>query len=180
MPLDMQMDIEAQETIANTIAGSGVAGDIELDSFLVWYSDFPGISMRTITPAQVESRVEKFTTVEASVASVATGQYSLEAINADSDLLKTNRDYAVMGMTARTECHALIMSSPDFGNVRVGVPGQLKPEIANQWFMLQSRIHEKPLVPIFNTGNKGQVNIGFCDDENAAATLVTVHLALLK
>jgi len=180
MPLDMRMPIEAQETMAVTIAGSAVAGDIEQDSFLLFYQDFPGISMRTMTPEQVESKVEKFVTVESSVAAVATGQYSEEAITADSDLLKANRDYAVIGMTSRTACHALTLKAPDFGNVRVGVPGAIKPEIANQFFFLQSRVHGKALVPVFNTGNKGQVLVGFCADENAAATLVTVYLALLK
>lgn len=180
MPLDMRMNIEAQEVIASLIAGSNTAGDIELDSFLVHYDNFPGIDMRTVSAEQVESRVEKFTTVEASVAAVATGQYSTEAITADSDLLKTNRDYAILGMNSRTAVHALVCAAPDFGNVRVGCPGSLRPEITNQWFMLQSRIHGKPLVPVFNTGNKGQVNVGFCDDENAATTLITLYLALLK
>lgn len=180
MPLDMRMKVDAQEVIASTIAGSNTAGDIELDSFLVWYQNFPGIDMRTLSAEQVESRVEKFTTIEASVASVATGQYSTEAITADTDLLKTNRDYAILGMNSRTAAHAIVVNAPDFGNVRVGCPGMLRPEITNQWFMLQSRIHGKPLVPVFNTGNKAQVNAGFCSDENAAATLITLYLALLK
>lgn len=180
MPLDLQLPIDAQETMASTIAGSAVAGDIELDSFLMYYADFPGISMRTISPTQLESRVSKYTTIEASVAAVATGQYSEEAITSDSDLLKANSDYAVLGMSSRTAAHALTLKSPDFGNVRVGCPGMLRPEITNQWFMLLSRIHGLPLVPVFNTGNKGQVNIGFCADENAGTTLVTAYLALLK
>jgi len=180
MPLDMKLPIEAQEVIAPTIAGSNVAGDIELDSYLVHYADFPGISMRSITAEQAESRAEKFTTVEAQVASNATGDYATEAINTDSDLLKTNRDYAVLGMSSRVAVHALVLGAPDFGNVRVGCPGCLKPEITNQWFMLQSRVHGLPLVPVFNTGNRGQVNLGFVDDENAAATDITLYLALLK
>jgi hypothetical protein len=180
MPMDMRMPIDAQEVIAETIAGSAVAGDIELDSLLVFYDDFQGISMKTMTPDAVESKVEKFVTVESSVAAVATGQYSEEAINADSDLLKANRDYAVIGMTSRTAAHALTMKAPDFGNVRIGVPGAIKPEIGNQFFFLMSRVHGKPLVPVFNSGNKGQVNVGFVADENAAATVVTLYLALLK
>jgi hypothetical protein len=180
MPMDMRMPVEAQEVIAETIAGSAVAGDIELDSMLLFYENFPGIDMKTMSPDAVESKAEKFLTIESSVAAVATGEYSEEAITADSDLLKANRDYAVIGMTSRTAAHALTLKAPDFGNVRIGVPGALKPEIANQFFFLMSRVHGKPLVPVFNSGNKGQVQVGFCADENAAATLVTLYLALLK
>jgi len=180
MPLDMRMKIDAQEVIASTIAGSNTAGDIELDSFLMYYQDFPGISMKTMTPEQVESKVEKFTTIEASVTAVATGQYAEEAITVDSDLLKANRDYAVIGMSSRTSAHALTLKAPDFGNVRVGCPGMLRPEVTNQWFFLMSRVHGKPFVPVFNTGNKGQVAVGFCMNETAADTVVTVYLALLK
>lgn len=179
-PLDMQMNLEAQEVIASTIAGSNTAGDIELDSFLIYYENFPGISMRSMRMEEVERRVDKYTTVEASIAAVATGQYSEEAITSDSDLLKANRDYAVIGMSSRTAAHALTLRAPDFGNVRVGVPGNLRPEVTNQFFGMLSRIHSLPLVPVFNTGNKAQVNVGFCADENAAATLVTLYLALLK
>jgi hypothetical protein len=180
MPMDMRMPIDAQEVIAETIAGSATAGDIELDSLLMFYEDFPGINMKTMTPDSVESKVEKFVTIESSIGAVATGQYSEEAINVDSDLLKANRDYAVIGMTSRTAAHALTLKAPDFGNIRIGVPGAIKPEIANQFFFLLSRVHGKPLVPVFNSGNKTQVSIGFCADENASATLVTVYVALLK
>lgn len=180
MPLDLQMKFEPQETIAATLAGSNTAGDIELDSYLVYYSDFPGISMRSISPQQLEQRVEKYTTIEATITAVATGQYAEAVITTDSDLLKANSDYAVIGMNSRTAAHALTIKAPDFGNVRVGVPGNLRPELTNQWFVLLSRVHGLPLVPVFSTGNKAQVNVGFVMNETAANTVVTLYLALLK
>lgn len=179
-PLDLQKKFDAQEVIVNTIAGSNTAGDIELDSLLIYYENFPGIDMRAMKIDAVESRIDKITTVESSIAAVATGQYSEEAITADSDLLKANTDYAVLGMSCRTACHAMTLKAPDFGNVRIGVPGNLRPEFTNQFFALLSRVHGLPLVPVINSGNKSQVLVGFCADENAAATLVTLHLAMLK
>lgn len=179
-PLDMQMKFDAQEVMALTLGENAVAGDIALDSYLIYYENFPGISMRTITPQQAEQRAVKVTTIESAIASVVTGQYSEEAITTDSDLLHANTDYAVLGMSSRTAAHALTLRAPDFGNVRVGVPGNLRPEITNQWFMLLSRIHGLPLVPVINTGNKAQTQVGFCADENAAATLVTVYLMELR
>lgn len=180
MTIGNSLRVEAQETISSTLAGSNTAGDIELDSLLVYYENFPGIDMRSITPQSAFSRMEKITTVESSVASVATGQYAEEAITADSDLLQANRDYAVLGLSARTVSHALTLRAPDFGNIRVGVPGMLRPEISQQWFVLMSRAHNLPLVPVFNSGNKGNVNVGFVMNENAAATVVTLHLVMLK
>lgn len=180
MPIGMEMQVDAQELIASTIAGSNTAGDIEQDSWLVWYENFPGINMRTISDGEVERRVEKWTTVEASIAAVATGQISSELITADSDLLKANRDYAVLGMSSRTAAHNLTLQAPDFGNAIIACPGNLRPELTNQWFSVLSRATGKPLVPVFNTGNKAAVNVGFSADENAATTLVTVYLALLK
>jgi len=180
VPLGMSLEFQPQEAIAETIAGSAVAGDIELDSHLIYYADFPGINMRSISAAQLESRTDVLTTVTSNVAAVATGEYSQEVITADSDLLKANRDYAVIGMTSTLAAHALTLTSPDFGNVRVGVPGFLRPEVTQQFFSLMSRVHGLPLVPVFNSGNKAQVQVGFVNNENAAANQVTLYLALLK
>lgn len=180
MAIGNDLTLEAQETISSLMAGSVTAGDIELDSLLVLYDNFPGIDMRSISPQSAYARAEKITTVESSIASVATGQYAEEAITADSDLLQANRDYAVLGLSARTVAHALTLKAPDFGNIRVGVPGMLRPELSQQWFVVMSRATGKNLVPVFNSGNKGQVNIGFVMNENAAATVVTAHLLMLK
>ena len=178
-PLGINWDVQAQETIANTIAGSGVAGDIELDSFLMWYENFPGISMRTVSADQVESRGKFITTVQSSVAAVATGQYSEELITADSDLLKANTDYAVVGMTPSLAVHNTTLRGPDLGNVRIAVPGFLRPEVTAQFFQIMSRVHKLPLIPVINSGNKSATFVGFCADENAAATSVTLHLVEL-
>lgn len=180
LPFGEQMKVEAQEVLAPTIAGSNVAGDIELDSHLIWYENFEGIKMRTISAAELDSRGYQLTTIESSIAAVATGAYSEEAISSDSDLLKANTDYAVIGMSSRTAAHALTLKAPDFGNVRIGCPGHLRPEITSQWFKVLSKMHNKALIPVINSGNRAQINIGFCGDENAATTLVTAYLARLK
>lgn len=180
LPLPVQHRFEPQELITSTIAGSNTAGDIELDSLLIFYENFPGISMRSITPAQLDQRTVKLTTVESSIAAVATGQYSEEAITTDSDLLKANTDYAVLGMSGRTAAHAFTLRGPDFGNVRIGVPGNLRTELTQQFFVAMSRVHGLPLVPVFNSGNKAQTQVGFVMNETAAATVVTMHLAELR
>lgn len=180
LPLGEQIEVQPQETLAVTIAGSNVAGDIEQDSFLVMYEDMPGIDARLITYSELNRKGDKRTTIESSIASVATGQYSEELINSDSDLLLANRDYAVVGMQTRTAAHALTLRGPDLGNVRVGCPGNLRPELTSQWFALMSKVTGIAAIPVINSGNKGSTFIGFSADENAATTLVTLQLVLLK
>jgi len=180
IPIGHHIPLTAAETLSITMAGGAVAGDIDCMSMLLFYENFPGISMRTVTPLAARKRMKKMVTIEASVASVATGQYVSEAITADSDLLHSNTDYALLGMSSRTAVHSLTFTAPDFGNVRVGVPGNLRPEITNQWFDLLARSFDLPLIPIFNSGNKQSVNIGFSSDENAGTTLVTAYLAELS
>lgn len=181
LPFGTQMRVKAQETLAPIIAATAVAGDVENLSFLMRYKNLPGINARLITAQQVESRREKLTTIQNSLASTAGPSYGTpELFTTDSDLLQANRDYAILGMTSRTQVHAIYCLTPDGGNVRFGCPGVLRQEITSQWFMLQSRLHGEPLVPVFNSGNKTQCQIGVVTDENAGTFVVDLILALLK
>jgi hypothetical protein len=180
-PFGYKMALTPQELLSVTIAGSNVAGDLEQLSMLIRYGDMPGINARLMTAQAVESKAEKYTTIEQSIASVAGPGYSGEvAINTTTDLLLANRDYAVIGMKSRTAVHALTLRGPDLGNVRVGCPGVLRDELTSQWFSLQSRMHNEPLIPVINSGNKNATFIGVATDENAGTFLVTLFLALLK
>lgn len=181
LSLRQEIAIQPQETMAITLGAAATAGDVDLFSMLIRYKNFPGISARLMTEDQVLSKTEKLTTVENSLASTAGPSYGTpEIITADSDLLLANRDYALLGLTSRTMVHCIYVSAPDFGNLRVGSPGMLRYDLGSQWFMMQSRLHSGPLVPIFNSGNKANIAIGVCTDENAGTFVVTAHLALLK
>ena len=181
LSLRQEIAVQPQETLAVTLAAAATAGDVDLFSMLVRYKDFPGINARLLTEEQVLSKTDKLTTVENSLASTAGPSYGTpENINTDSDLLLANRDYALLGLTCRTAVHGIYVSAPDFGNVRVGAPGMLRYDLGSQWFMMQSRLHTSPMVPVFNSGNKANIAIGVCTDENAGTFVVTAHLALLK
>lgn len=181
LPLGIKMRVEPQELLSITIAGSAVAGDVEQMSMLIRYGDLPGVDAQLITAAEVEKRMELLTTVEQSITSTPGPGYSGEvAINTTTDLLKANRNYAVLGMYSRTATHALTLRGPDLGNVRVACPGVLREELVSQWFMMLSRAHGEALVPVINSGNKASTFIGVAADENAGTFLVTLFLALLK
>lgn len=176
-----RMRLEAQEALAPTIAATAVGGDVENMTLLLRYNNSPGMDANLITPEEVMRRAEKWTTIENSLASTAGPSYGTpETFIADSDLLKANRDYAIVGMSSRTAVHTIYAQTPDSGNVRFGCPGILRQEITSQWFMLLSRIHGEPLVPVFNSAGKSNSFIGVVTDENAGTFVVDLHLALLK
>jgi len=180
MPMGLTMKPRPQELLSITLAGSATAGDVEQLSALMFYEDLPGISQRLMSAQEVDSKAKRITTVEASIVSAAGPGYSgTELINADSDLLKANTDYAVMGITTRSRVHAVWLQGPDTGNVKVGSPGMQRFEIASQFFMLMSRVHGIKSVPVINSGNKASTNIGVHTDENAGTFVATLHLAEL-
>jgi len=180
LPMGFKMPVTPQELMAITIAGSNVGGDVEQMSMLIQYGDLPGIDARLISQATAEQRMVKLTTIEQSITSSAGPGYSGEvAINTASDLLMANRDYAVLGATCRTAVHAITLKGPDLGNVRVGVPGVLRPELASQYFTLLSRQIGENTVPVINSGNKTSTLVGVATDENAGTFIVTLYLALL-
>ncbi len=179
LPLGVSMPITPQETIACTIAATAVAGDVEQMSWLTEYDVDKG--QRLTDWDDVRKRGIKVTTIEASLASVAStyGPAGGELINADSDLLQANRDYALLGFTSRTRVHCVSIAGPDTGNDKIGCPGMLRYELGSQWFKLLSNAHSRSLIPIINSGNKSSTSLYVNADENAGTFVVTAHLVLL-
>jgi hypothetical protein len=173
--------VEPQELLSITIVGSAVAGDVETGHLLLHYANLPGVSSRHMTWPQFLDRCEKQITVQASIAGSGAGYSGTELINADSDLMMANRDYAVLGIETTTTVGAVWLQGPDTGNVKVGVPGNsARPEVGGNWFAGLSRAYDDSLIPIINSGNRNNTQIGIAMNENAAATVVSLNLGLLK
>lgn len=177
-------EVEPQETMAITIAGSNTAGDIETGHLLLFYKSLPGTEARLCTWEQLLERQEpnKQVTVHATITATGAGGYTgAELINADSDLLQANRDYALLGIETATPCGAVCISGPDTGNVRTGVPGNsLRPDVCGQFFAILSRAYGLSMIPIINSGNKNSTTLTVNTNENGGATLVSLNLCMLK
>lgn len=181
MPLGTSMDIEPQETISAIIAATAVAGDVEHGVIWVHYPRVPGLEGRFITWQQLLDRMVRLTTVSATLTGAGAGYTGSELITAESDLLRANTDYAVLGATTSLDCAVLCITSPDFANMRMGVPGDAADnDWTSQWFCEMSRAHKLPLIPVFNSGNKSATTLSFLQDENNISPLVTWFLAQLK
>jgi hypothetical protein len=179
--LGTSLNPQPQETLSLTISGSATIGDVETISMLMLYGDLPGVNSRMATWEDVRKRTVELTTVSATLAGAAAGYTGSEAINAESDLLKANRNYAVLGITTNTTVPSVCLSGPDTGNVRVAVPGDAGDNEGMQgFFVTLARAFGKPLIPVINSGNKASTFLSFVQDENNVSPLVTVYLALLS
>lgn len=179
--LGMQLEVTAQEQLSITVSGSATAGDVEIGCGLVHYPDLPGVESRNITWKQLQDRVDKLTTVFCTVTGTAAGYTGGELINAESDLLLANRDYAIMGVSTTVDCAAVTIVGPDTGYAKIGVPGaDQNPDEVAQYFALLARAHDMPLIPVINSGNRNATTIGIVQDENNVSVPITLYLALLK
>lgn len=174
--------VQPQELLSITIAGSAVAGDVETGHMLVHYKDLPGVNSREIDWAEVMRDGEEQTTVQATITAAAGPGYTgSELINADSDLLRANRDYAVLGIETETPQGCIRIVGPDTGNVGTGCPGDnLNGQITGGFYGMLSRAYNMPLIPVINSGNKQSTSLTVGGNENAVSTIISINLVMLK
>ncbi len=173
--------LEPQDTLVAELQGSTTTGNIETMCLLVHYENLPGIDANLISPEAALSNMVNVLTVENIISTGASGGYSgAEAINAESDLLHANTDYAILGYTVDTECACVRYSAAGFGNLGLGGPGNADyPCLTRGFFTDLSAAANLPLVPVFNSADRANVLVDVAQDENGADVVVTTYLAEL-
>jgi len=183
MPMGLAMDLTPQEQIALTIGNNATSGDVDNGCLFMAYDNMPGSNQNLASWTDVVRRTEKLTTIDFTLDITAGGAWNgSEAINADSDLLLANREYAVLGIEMGTECAAVSIKGPDTAGVRVAVPGSIEfADLSNQYFAALSRAFgNMKCIPVINSANKANTLIEGLQDENIADISATLMLALLK
>jgi len=184
LPMGVPADLAPQETLAVTIAGSATAGDVETLALLIEYEDLKGLGDQNLVSwDEVQKRMEKVVCLDVQIAAAVAPAFatSEELITAETDLLKANREYAVLGYKVRQECAAVYLRGPDTANRRLGGPGNdLDANTTLQWFAMLSRAYQRPMIPVIGASNKGSTFVGVHADENAGNINVSFSLALLK
>lgn len=176
------LDVEPQELLSCSIAGSATSGDVELMCLQVLYDDLPGVEGRFIDWAELMKRGEMgmLNTIQATLTGAASGYTGAELINAESDLLRANRDYAVLGITTNVPVAAVFIYGPDTAYQKVAVPGGIsEADYGRDWFCTLSRAFNEPMIPVINSGNKNSTYFGFVQNENNVSPQVSLNLCLL-
>lgn len=175
MPMGSKQKLYPQDTLQLTLSGSAVAGDIESAAALIYYDNLPGVSARLMTWEELKDKIVNIFSVENTIATGTGGGWSgEEAINAEFDLFKANKDYALLGAIVSAEALAIRWRGVDTGNLGVGMPGEPGTNYHNAyWFKWLAIETGLPVIPIFNAANKQGILIDACQDENG--TDVTVN-----
>ena len=182
-PAGIPMQVEPQELLSLTIAGSATAGDVELATLQILYDDLPGVNARMISWPELQRRgmFGKPTTIQATLTGVVSTYSAGELLNAESDLLWANQDYAVCGITTSSPCASVWISGPDTAYQKCAVPGGVsEADYGRDWFCALARAYDEKLIPVINSGNKNSTNIGCTINENALSPLVSLSLIPLK
>ena len=182
MPMGVGQILRPQDLLIVLQSGSATAGDIESGALLIYYDDLPGANARLETWDNVRNRIESYMYVPNTLACGTAGGYSgEEAINAEQDQWKANRDYALLGYLTSVECCTIGWRGPDTSNLRVAGPGTVEHrDITANWFIGLSVSSGKACIPIINAANKAATLIDGVQDENGADPIVTSIFALLR
>jgi len=170
-----------QDDLVFELSGSGIAGDIELMAALIFYEELPGVDAKMISPGELLQRLEHITTIENALTSGTNGDYSgEETINADFDVIRANRDYAILGFIVNTRCLTVRYRGSDSGNLGFGGPGEpTRPDITSNWFVDLAFRMQLPLIPVFNSSNKDNLLLDVVQDEIGSAVTIQTIVGLL-
>lgn len=181
VPLGSALRFRAQDPLTVLEIGSVTAGDVELVTMLMFYGDLPGVSARLVNMHTIRSRGVTSLTVEDTITPTAASVYSgARAINAASDQLQANTDYAILGAQVGAVCGAVTVRGVDTGNLRVAIPGlSVDANWTGNWFGMLSDALDLPLVPVFNSANRAGIFIEITQDENLTAVPLSLQLVEL-
>lgn len=184
LTIPVMQPLTPQDTLTMFAAGSGTAGDVELAALQIYYEDLAGIDANLITPDEMRRRAIEVFVPRLSVAQTAAGWSGATAITALDDQLKANDEYAWVGCglaQVSAPCLALGISSPDWGNVRIGCPINTNDyALGETYFMRLSMMHDLPLIPVFNASQKSNIIMNVLNNEVGNTLLGHLNLVRLR
>ena len=169
-----------QDTLIVESQGSAVGGQIESNSMLIYYDNLPGVAARLITNDMLMRYGVNITTIQATIVTVITGQYGGGVlVNAATQNLKANTDYALLGGDTDTRATVIGATGVDFGSLRVGFPAEPSiNDVTRAWFQSLAINYQLPLIPVFNSANFGGITID--SQTNQAGGTLIVDLIVVE
>lgn len=181
-PVGFGQPLEAQDTLTIELSTAATTGKA-LGALGIYYSDLPGAAGRLYSSSDIAPLIEQIKPIYVAIgsgANTAGAWYDL-VITTSENLLKANRDYAILGMSFDQAVAALAVKGPDTANLRCAVPGGTNNPQGADYFARLSDRHGLPLIPVINAANSGSTYISLISSAaTGAAGTVTLYAALLS
>lgn len=170
--------VDLYKSDSPTIQASTTAADDVIFSWVTEYDDLPGVQAVMASWEQVKSLQQSLVGIACNaVASATPGAYgTARAFNADDDRLHANTWYAILGASVQTQVTTISMLGPDWGGQRIGMPSGALDLRSDTWFVDQAIKWNKPLIPCFNSNNKGNVLVQVADGEASTSPRIDFQL----
>lgn len=179
LPDGLWQRLYAQDALITEMFGG--AAETDGMSLLVYYDDLPGADARLMSWEAIASRIVNLVNVEVALAAgAAVGARSASsALNATTDLLIGNTDYALLGYESDVSGLSLGVRGPDTGNLRLGGPLTSERLETRDWFKSQGEATGLPFIPVINSANKAGTLLDNAQVVAGVAANVTLIMAEL-
>lgn len=168
-----------QDTLIAEVTGG--AAEVDAMAMLTEYTNLPGITQRLHMPGDLSSVIKFVTTWVINATSSATaGQWQNTIITNLYDESWANTDYAILGYHVDTAVTAVAVNGVETGNSYIGGPGDPVGFRTRNYFADLSLMTGRPCLPLINSANKGNINIGVADTGVSTAVNVTLVVAVLS
>ena len=162
------------------IDGDGTNTEVEAYAASIFYSNLPGAAARLHSPADVLPLIDLVTVQQVTISAVAPPAFATGALTALFNVLKANRDYAVLGYQSDVALLGVGLQGADTGNLIAG--GTCEADIfkTRDKFVRMSYELDLPLIPVINAANAPSTNVVVFNDVVAASANISFILGLLK
>ena len=180
-PMNIGQDLRETETLSVEIAGSSTGAEKEVGYANILYESLPGRTGYYLTPAQLRQQGVRAITIYGSSTATVAGNYSTSAlITAGSNLMRTQRPYALVGGAFNFPVLGMGITAPDWSNSRIMIPGMITDNfLVNNWFDQLSVQSGYPLIPVFNSGNKASIKLDWANNATGTTFLWSLFLVEL-
>lgn len=179
LPGYVSIPVFKSDTAALTVTTT--ASDDVVVSYNILYDDLPGVSGQFTDWSTVSGMQKSIVGIACNaVASATAGAYgATRAINADDDRLHANTNYAILGFSVQTQVTTIAMLGPAWGGQVIGCPAGALDLRSDTWFLDQTIKYGLPLIPWFNSNDKGNVLLKVADGEASTSPKIDVLMVEL-
>lgn len=180
LPYDVAEDLYSTDTLE--VQTSGGASETDQVALLVHYQQLPGTEAQLKTYEEIAPRIQSYMGVEitAKAGAAVSAWGAGVALNTSMDVFKKPDEYAILGYQLDTACTAVALKGTDIGEVRMGGPGAVEPDLTGEWFILLSKESGEAAIPVFNSQNVGNILAEVADTTAESEHHITFFCAQLS